>query len=293
MEKVRKKRRGDRKEGRYLRKLDPYYAFTPFIMKTRSDASNYFDDTLEVTEIDRYLRRKRAEGFPGIGMLHLFLAAYIRTASQRPAINRFVSGQRIYARNDIELVMTVKKAMSVDAGETSIKVKFTPYDTIDSVYTKINTEVEKVKNETEISSTDVVAAALMRLPRIILRAAVALISFGDYFGLLPQSLLDASPFHGSIIITELGSLGIPAVYHHLYNFGNLPLFLAYGTKRRQYELQSDGTVAEMKYLDYRLVLDERICDGFYFAQAYRQIKNLLKNPEQLDIPPDSVVEDVG
>lgn len=289
----RKRRLGDRKEGRYLRKLDPYYSLTPFLMKTRGDSSNYFTDSLEVTEIDRYLRKKRLAGFPGIGMLHLFVAAYIRTASQKPAINRFVSGQRIYARNNLELVMSIKKAMSIEAGETSIKVKFAPTDTIEDVYRKINVEIDKIKEQVEETSTDAVAAALIRLPRIILRAAIGLISFLDYFGLLPQSLLDASPFHGSLIVTDLGSIGIPPVLHHLYNFGNLPVFLAYGAKRYANELQTDGSVAQKKYIDYTLVLDERICDGFYFGQAYKQIKSLMKRPEQLDLPPETVVEDNG
>lgn len=287
----RKRRFGDRKDGRLLRSLDPFYKFAPFIMKHKNDANNSFADSIEITEVDRFLKKKRAEGFPGIGMLHIFLASYCRVVSQKPALNRFVAGQRIYARNNIEVVLIVKKTMSVESGETSIKVRLEPGDTISDIYYKINAEVEKIKNGQD-SETDNTAKALMKIPRIILKFCVFILNILEYFGKLPQFLVDVSPFHGSLFVTDLGSIGIPPVYHHLYNFGNMPLFLAFGTKRRVLEAQLDGSVAEKKYVDYTLVLDERICDGFFFAQVFKYLKSFIRHPQQLDIPPETIVEDV-
>ncbi len=292
MAEKRRRRLGDRKEGRYLRSLDPYYSLTPYIMKDRNDSTNYFKDSIEVTEIDRFLRKERAAGHPGLGMLHLFVAAYVRTVSQRPAINRFISGRRIYARNDIEFVMTVKKEMKSDAGETSIKIIFDPKDTLYDVYEKMNREIDKVKNAEEETSTDDVAAKIMKLPRFLLRLAIAFINMLDYFGKCPQVLLNASPFHGSMIITDLGSLGVPAIYHHIYNFGNLPIFLAYGAKRRENVIEKDGSVVEKKYIDYKVSVDERICDGFYMATALKYMKSYMRRPEQLLEPPEQVFEDI-
>jgi hypothetical protein len=287
----RKRRFGDRKDGRLLRSLDPFYKFAPFIMKFKNDANNSFADSIEITEVDRFLKKKRAEGFPGIGMLHLFLASYCRVVSQKPALNRFVAGQRIYARNDIEIVLVVKKTMSDKAGETSIKVKLDPRDTISDIYYKINAEIDKIKNG-EDSDTDDTAKVLMKIPRVILKFCVFFLNILEYFGKIPKSLVKASPFHGSMFVTDLGSIGIPPVYHHLYNFGNIPLFLAFGTKRRALEVQLDGSVVEKKYVDYTLVLDERIGDGFFFAQVFKYLKSFIRHPQQLDIPPETVVEDV-
>ena len=292
MEKKRKRKFGDRREGRRLRKLDPYNAMTPFIMKEKSDASNYFSEVIEVSAIERFLRKKRLEGFPGMGMLHLFIATYIRTAAEYPAINRFCSGQRIYARENVEFMMTIKKQLRTDAGETTIKIAFDRKDTINDVYEKLNTEINKVRNEGAETSTDTIATALMKLPRVILRFTVAFLELLDYFGLLPKVLIDASPFHGSVIITDLGSIGLPAIYHHLYNFGNLPVFIALGAKRKVNEVNAEGEVVLKKYVDIKLVVDERICDGFYFSQAFKVFKSLLRNPEILDKPPKEVVEDI-
>jgi len=288
----RKKRFGDRSDGRRLRTLDPINAMTPFIMKTRNDANNLFADSVEITETERYLRQKRVHGYPGIGLLHLFIATYIRTASQYPAINRFVSGQRIYARKNIEFVMIIKKEMRSDAPETSIKVLFDLSDTIYDVYRKLNEEIKKVKNEGENTDIDRLAKALIKTPRLILKFVVKALEIMDYFGIMPKSILNASPFHGTLVITDLGSIGLPAIYHHLYNFGNMPVFIAFGAKRKARELRADGSIADRKYIDYKLVMDERCCDGFLFSQAFRLFRSILRKPYMLDIPPDQIMEDI-
>ena len=114
----------------------------------------------------------------------------------------------------------------------------------------------------------------------------------DYFGLLPKFLLEVSPFHGSIFFTSMGSLGIPPIVHHLYDFGNLPVFVAFGCKYRKNEVQLDGTIVQRKYVDYTMNTDERICDGFYFATTLKHMKKLLSHPERLDEPLDEVVHDI-
>ena len=287
-----RRRLGDRSDGRLLRSLDAFTKFIPFIMKTRNDANNLFADSVEVTELDRWLRAKRAEGWKGLGMLHVFVAAYVRTVALRPAINRFVSGQRIYARNNIEVVMAVKRSLTDDGSETTIKVELSPEDTIFDVYRKLNMKIDEIKADEGGNNTERTAEILGKLPRLVLRFALWLVSVLDYFGLLPKSLLNVSPFHGSMIITDLGSLGIPPVSHHLYNFGNLPVFVAFGAKRRTVELDKSGAPVERKYLDYTVDTDERICDGYYYASAFKYMKYYLRNPELLETPPETVEEDV-
>jgi hypothetical protein len=260
-------------------------------MRTRGDASNYFKDSVEISETEKFLRAKRAEGYKGLGMLHLFIAAYIRVISQKPQLNRYITGQRAYARKNIEIVMTVKESMAESAGETSIKVLFDPRDTIFDVYTKMNKAIDGVKNGSDNATTNV-ADIMTKIPRLIFKFAIWFLNLLDYFNLLPNSLLNASPFHGSMIITDMGSIGIPPIYHHLYNFGNLPVFISFGIKRRAYEMNKEGVVEEKRYVDYAMVCDERICDGYGYAQGLKLLKNCLMHPEQLTVPPETVVEDI-
>ena len=287
-----RRRIGDRKDGRLLRSLSPFYRFIPYIMVKKNDACNQFEDTVEISEAERWFRAKRQEGWKSIGMLHLFIASYVRAVSQMPGLNRFVGGQKLYARNKIEVVMTVKKALTIEAEETTIKVVFEPTDTVFDVYRKLNEKVDEIKANDEDNNTEKVAGALMKIPGLILKFAVWILNIMEYFGIIPQALLDASPFHGSMIITDLGSIGIPPIYHHIYNFGNLPLFVAFGAKRRVTELDRVGVPVERKYIDYKVVMDERTVDGMYYALAFKYLKYFLKNPAELEKPPESVKEDV-
>ncbi len=286
-----RRRFGDRKEGRRLRTITPLMAFTPFIMIDRSDACNQFAGAVEISETDRWLRAKRAEGYKGLGMVHLFIAAYIRVLCHLPGLNRFVSGQRVYARNTITINMMVKRGITVDSEETCAKVDFELTDTIYDVYRKMNDAVEEIRSSDD-SGTEKAARIFMSAPRLLLKLAVKLIKLADYFDWLPMSLLRVSPFHGSMIITDLGSLGIGPIYHHIYNFGNLPVFLAFGAKRREVELDRHGQPMEHKYVDYKIVCDERICDGNYYASAFKYLRYYLKNPHELERAPEKIIEDI-
>ncbi|MBO6040831.1 MAG: hypothetical protein J6P58_06435 [Oscillospiraceae bacterium] len=287
-----RRRFGDRKEGRLIRSLPGYSKFIPFIMPQRNDRSIHYEESFEITALDRRLRKLRVEGFKGIGMLHFMIAAYIRCISMLPGVNRFVVGRRIYARNSIEIIMTVKRSITLDATETSIKVQFEPTDTIFDVYRKMNEKIGEIKTSDDNNNTEDVADFFARMPRFLIRFAITLLRIGDYFGILPQSLLNASPFHGSMIITDLGSLRIGPVYHHIYNFGTLPVFIAFGAKYHKYEINRQGQVVDNKYIDTKLVLDEGIVDGHYYAQLLQAMRYMFQHPEIVEAPPTKVNEDI-
>ena len=287
-----RRRRGDRSEGRLLRSLPAFNKFIPYIMPQRNDRFVHYEEAMEVTAVDRRLRAMRTQGYKGMGILHFFIACYIRAISMLPGINRFVVGRRIYARNNIEVVMTVKRELTVDATETTIKVVFEPTDTIYDVYRKLNEKIEEIKTSDENNGTEDFAETVSHLPRFLLRAAIGVLRIMDYFGWIPQSLLDVSPFHGSMIITDLGSLRIGPVYHHIYNFGTLPVFLAFGAKRHAYELDRNGNMVTRKYVDAKAVVDEGIVDGHYYAQLFQAFRYMFQHPEIVETPPTKVVEDI-
>ena len=288
-----RRRMGDRKEGRLLRSLPGFAKFIPFIMPQRNDRYIHYEEAFEVTQLDRMPRKLRVEGYKGIGILHFLIAAYIRGISRMPGINRFVVGRRIYARNNIEVVMTVKRALSIDATETTIKVVFEPTDTILDVYRKMNEKIDEIKSSEENNGTEDFADVVARLPRFLIRFALTVLRVMDYFGWIPQSLLNISPFHGSMIITDLGSLRIGPIYHHIYNFGTLPAFIAFGAKRHSYELNRRGEMVDKKYVDCKFVLDEGIVDGHYWAQMLLAYRYMFEHPEMLLSPPGKVVEDIA
>ena len=281
-----RRRLGDRREGRRLRTLSPIISFTPFIMRDRSDACNYFEGTVDITETDRWLREKRRSGYKGLGMLHMFIAAYIRVVSHMPGLNRFVAGQRVYARNDITIDMMVKRSVDLESEETVAKVVFEPTDTVFDVYQKMNAAVEDIRSSDD-SGTEATARTLLKLPRLLLKFAIWVIRVLDYFDLLPSALLEVSPFHGSMIITDLGSLGIPPIYHHIYNFGSVTLFFGMGTVEKVAVVEK-GEARMKRFLPIGITADERVCSGAHYAAFFGTMSYLLNHPEELEKPPESV-----
>ena len=285
---------GDRTDGRRIRTLSPMAQITAYFQVERNTCSNLFEESFEITHVERYIRQKRREGLTDFGLTHVLLAAYCRGVAKYPQLNRFISGQKVYSRgNDIQYCMVIKKDMTIESPDTSIKVHLTPTDTAEDVYTKLNAAIKEVKRTQELDAgIDNLIGYFNLIPGVVLKFVVWLLKFLDYFGMLPKFLLELSPFHGSLFFTSMGSLGIPPIYHHLYDFGNLPVFGAFGSKRRALEVLEDGSVVQRKYLDVRFVLDERIVDGFYYATFFKYFRRLMAHPEVLDNPPEEVIRDI-
>lgn len=288
----RKRRLGDRYDGRRLRSLGAFYQITPYIMRTRVDAHDYFEERIDITGAEAWLRKQREEGHMELGWLHVFITALVRTMSQKPRLNRFVAGQKIYARNEITISLALKKKLHEDSPETTVKMRFEPEDTIYDVARKVQEAVDSNKAQETSNNTDRTARLFMLCPGFLVRFLIFVVRCLDYCGIMPKALYRASPFHTSAFVTDLGSLGIKPIYHHLYDFGTTSVFIAFGAKERHREHDKDGNLVERKYITMKVVNDERICDGHYYASAFKIMSALLRDPAPLASPPGRVVEDV-
>lgn len=285
-----KKRFGDRKDGYRLRKADPFFRIIPYIMKERSDAQVFFEDRIYLEETDILIRKLRKEGFQ-CGFLHVVIASLVRTMSQRPKINRFVAGHKTYARKEISFSIAIKKDMTEESEETTIKIIFKPEDTIYDVIEKINLEIDKNKNAGTENNTDKAAKIITYLPGFLINWTLNFIRFLDARGRLPRFLTDLSPFHSSVFITDLGSLGIKGAFHHIYNLGTNTIFVAFGTKSKEQYIDKDNNVTIKKGMDLKTVCDERVVDGYYFASSIKLAKTIMAHPAQLLLPPKEVIID--
>lgn len=283
-------KKNPKREGRRIRTLYPMAYISPYIMVERNDACNLIEDTVVYDDMEEYIRQKRAEGLKGFGMMHLFLAAYVRTVSQYPGINRFLRGQKIYARNCIEVMITIKKELKLNCPDTVLKLYFPPDATAEDVFHIVDDTVKKAREAD--TGFDNLAGILNFIPGLFLKFTVFTLKLFDYFGLLPRWLTKLSPFHASLAITNMGSLGIPPIYHHLYNFGNTTMFISFGARYSENVLQADGSVKQVSKIDYKIVTDERVCDGHYYATALKYVKKLMSNPQLLNDPPEQVIDDV-
>lgn len=271
-----------RADGKRLRKTDPMYTVVPYIMSERNDSLNMIELDIPLEPIRKYINKKRAEGIE-MDHMSVMIAAYLRTVAKYSEINRFIVNKKIYARNEFNVAMVVLKENMRFGAETMSKVNFTYEDTIFDVQNKINKFVSENRKASGENKTDAIIKALLSIPGI-LPIGVGLFKFLDRHGLLPRAIVEASPFHASLCITNLASIRTKHIYHHIYNFGTISVFIAMGIPRDVPKMK-DGEVVLEKCLPLGIVMDERVASGLYFALAFRRLKKFLKNPELLEVPP--------
>lgn len=290
-ERYTRRRIGDRRDGRKLRTVAATQRITPFIMRSREDAASRLSDSVEITAAEDWLRSRVEEGQKDLSMLHVVIAAYVRTVSLCPYLNRFVAGQRLFARNGIEVILQGGFESAGQTSLTAVKVDFDPTDTIGDVYRKLGDKIDRMKAEYGTESSEQTAEFLLKLPRFLLRLTVTLLRFLDYNGWLPPILLRSSPYHGSLLVCDSSAQNLPPLSHHLYSLGNIPLSFSMGAKRPCVEVDDSGHIFRRKYLDFCLTVDERITEYSRCAEAIRYMKHFIANPAELEKAPRRVLED--
>lgn len=271
---------GKRSDGRRLRKISPFFLLIPHIMKRRSDSQVFYSQEIPLAPLDEYISKKDAEGIK-MSYMAIIYASLVRIIAEKPLINRFVMNGRIYARNSIDISLAIKKGMTETAEETTLKLHFKGFENIFDIKNRLEETIAKNKDTTAENITDKLAKSLAYIPSWLIKLIVNFLMFLDRHDLMPKSIIEASPFHTSAFLTNVGSLGIDSIYHHLYDFGTTGVFLAMGKKKKSF-ISVDDTLIEEKSLSISWVLDERICDGFYYANAVKLFNKYMKKPELLE-----------
>ena len=270
-----------RTEGTEIAELSPLRRMMPHLMPRRNEAVVYFEQVVEAGPALAFLERWNRENEGAHATLfHLVLAAMLRTFVERPDLNRFVSGRRLYQRREIAFSFAIKRAMTDDAGMTTTKLVLSPEDDLESIGDALRAKVERGRSGGE-SSSDVEMRLLTKLPRFALRALVALQRSLDYFGLLPRSLVRDDPLYASVFFTNLGSVGLESAYHHLYEYGDCPFFCAIGRVKKAVVPGPDDEPVVREVVSLKYSFDERITDGLYCARSLELFRSYLEEPERL------------
>ncbi len=273
-----------RADGKKVKNADPMYTVAPFIMDKRYDSMNMIELDIPVAPIQKYINDKRKEGI-NVSHMAVILAAYVRTMGQFPSLNRFIVNKRIYARNEIAVGMVVLQNGKMDNGTMS-KMYFDYENTIMDVNNIINDYVNENRVNAENNGTEKLIKFLLSVPGI-LPVGVALFKWLDKHGLLPKAIIDASPFHTSLVISNLASIRTNHIYHHVYEFGTTGIIITMGNSREVAKTRN-GEVTLEKCMPLGIVMDERICSGSYFAMAFRTMKKYLKDPSLLEERPENL-----
>ena len=271
---------GHRSDGKRVKDLPPFFKIIPNVMMERNDSQVLFKQDITLTPLEEYIDKKAEEGIK-LSYMQIIYAAIVRIIAERSQLNRFAMNGVLYQRNKITIALAIKKNLTDEGEETTTKIDFTGNENIFEVKQKIDEVIEQNKDIENDNGTDKLAKVLTATPVCVLRFLIKLLKFLDKHGMLPKAIIEASPFHTSAFLTNVGSLGIDSIYHHIYNFGTTSLFFSMGKKKKSYIYEDDKLLQE-KCITIAFVGDERICDGYYYANSFKALQRYLKKPELLE-----------
>ena len=283
---------GFRPDGRRVKRMDPIVRLTPYIMPNRCDAQVFLQQKLDYEALARYVADQNVKG-SRITFMQLIIAAYVRGVSQYPEANRFVMNKQLFSRKELTVSFTMLRNTSDGSiEETTAKIKFDPSDTIFDVASRVQYAIDQNRGEESANFTLKLARFVISIP-LLPNALVAVVKLLDRYGFLPRFMIDALPFHTGMFITNMASIGMHSVYHHIYNFGSTGMFLSMGTVERTIAMDPDGQIRRRRLLPIGITADERICAGAMYAKLFSVMLNHLNHPELLEKPPETVRYDPG
>lgn len=271
-----------RQDGTRVKNLTPIMQALPYIMPRRFDAQNWASDYVDEEIMKQYIRQKRREGH-SVTHMSVLVAAYYKAALEHPKVNYFVMNRKIYKRNHFCFSFVILKTRADGTpDETTLKIFLEPEDTVFTISRKIKEHIDRNLQAAHNNRTDRFANFAFRVPGLA-RLVFGLAYHLDLHGLLPRKIIDLSPFHTSLFITNLASINTSYIFHHCYEFGTTSVFICMG-KPVLDPLAGPGS--RKKLMPLGVVMDERVATGIEYSRFFAAFSRYLKNPEVLETPLD-------
>ena len=272
--------RNKRCDATRIRNLDGFHSIVPYIMPKRTEAEVSSHELFDLTTLMQYIRARNETENAGLKLFHALVTSIAKTIHHRPKMNIFIAGKRFWHRKDILMSFVVKRKFEDNSEESLMCLKVDPEMNLDSVSRLIRGDVDKVRKE-NTNDLGKTMDFIGKLPRCILSVLFGFLRILEYFGIMPASLMKGDPNYSTVLLSNLGSIGAGAPYHHLSNYGTCSMMVTIGTLHPETRTEADGTTREHEMLDITFTLDERIADGFYFARSLKLTRWLLEHPEEL------------
>ncbi|MBE6036603.1 MAG: hypothetical protein E7223_03125 [Clostridiales bacterium] len=285
-----KKKLGDRKDGKKLRKISSMHAIMPLMYPNRCDNEAFIAERIDLTNVNKYLEKKNADNPEyAYNLFQIMVTAVLKIITLRPKMNRFIANKTMYQRNDISAAFTVKKIFSDNGAEALANIKSKPTDTIDTIHDEIFRQVSFCRSDAVDDGTAAMDF-VQKIPGFLMQWVGAGARFLDRHGWMPKDVCNGDPYYHSAVITNLGSIKLHAGYHHLTNWGTCSVFVAIGEQKKRPFFHEDGTFEMKDSIDLGLTIDERLADGYYYSRTVQLLRKLLENPELLELPLSQEVE---
>jgi len=268
-----------RSDGDYVRNVPRTRRIMPFIMRKRNESIVFFEQKLDTAKASTFLRDFRDRTGLRATMLHLLIYSSAQMLKDRPRMNRFIAGGRIFQRRGIWISFSAKKRKTEDAPIVLVKREIDPSWSFEELVRQIEGGISESRSD-KPSITDTELSLTFKLPVFLIGWLVWLLMKLDHFGWLPGSFIRKDPLFASLFIANLGSIDLDAGFHHLYEYGNIPVFIMAGRSKEEVVVGPGGNPIVRPMMTLRYSFDERIEDGLYGARALEIMKRIIEDPTE-------------
>lgn len=270
----------DRKDGKYIKVKEPIHAIIPYLFDKRTEAEVYLKEELDITKLKKWVDKHNKKLDYKMTYFHALNAVFAKTVFNRPLLNRFVQGHRIYERNKVSISFVAKNKFIDNAKDMMVVMEINPLENALDLSRRMAIDIFNTKSEGTNDLNNFINKFL-NLPRWILRIVVKIFKWLDYHGMLPESFTKTDSNYATILLSNLGSIKTNSCYHHLNNYGTNSIMITIGVIKE---------VNDKYIVDISATLDERIADGFYFAKSIKLVQYILDHPEMLEEKLSSVID---
>jgi len=267
----------NRNDGTLATDVAPFRRVMQFIMPTRTESAVYYEQELDLTRAQKFIDQYNACHARPITVFHLLMWATTRALHERPRMNRFVVGKRVYQRHGVWISYAAKKKLADGSPLVVLKRQFDPAWSFQHLVDFIHGDV-KVGRSDQLTHMDKEFNLLLKLPGLLLSLGLMIVKWLDAMNLLPASFIRGDTQYASLFVANLGSVKLESAFHHLFEYGNCPLFAALGHTKRVVAVDDDGAFTSKLVCSVKYTFDERIEDGLYCAQSLELVRKMVEDP---------------
>jgi len=282
---------GDRFDAKYLKDIDSMHFIMPFMYPDRCDNQAFFSFQIDLSNLNEYIKEKNKDN-PDYkyNMYQCIVTAVLKTVTLRSKLSMFIHDRKMYKRNEVSAAFTVKQEFADNGGEVLCFIHSKPEWTIDDVHNEMRRQLLKLKSKGYRDESSGFMDKFNQIPKFISRPALRFVCWLEKHSWIPKALIETDPYHSSVVLANLGSIGLPEGYHHLTNWGTTSMFLVVGKSGRMPFFENDK-VEFRDGVKFGFTVDERIADGYYFSKSIKMMQLFLQQPELLDRPLNEKLSD--
>jgi len=243
------------------------------------DPSVYGTLTLRMERVLEYINGYREKKRKPLTIQHLLIKGVGMVLNDVPDSNSIIRYQRIYHKKSIGIFSQVflkdHKTGEFDLSGLTI---YDPHNkTFEDIIEEFSVGVKKIKKGTD-ENFDQTRNMFRWLPFFLAKPLLNLTAFLNYtFNLNLKMFGVPKDAFGSVMITNIASLGLEQAYVPLVPYSRVPLLLTVGPVIDQ-PVVEEGNIKVGKTMQLHVTFDHRLLDGSHLARMSASLNKYFSDP---------------